>query len=147
MIPSRAFVRRASAAFLGFAQVVFLLAAVAPRMVWCTKPDGRPELEFESAPGACRCSECPFCLARTRAGGPSPAASLDPTHCRHEEIRSEAGRSAGLLKGGQADKTAAGAAGLTGPAAGPARPGRAGAARPSIRDGDAGPPGGSVRRC
>jgi hypothetical protein len=88
---------------LGLLQSVFLLAAVAPRMVWCHKPDGRMAIELEASPGECHCQQCPLC--RERASGvqsedPGPRSSFHAVHCRHDEIRSEAGRTAGLIRSG-----------------------------------------------
>jgi len=92
--------RRAAAIATAFIQLAFLLLAAAPRMAWCHRPGGDTVLEFEISAGECHCDECAMCRERGRR---KPSASPDGTtfrasHCRHNEIDSEAGRSSDSLQ-------------------------------------------------
>jgi hypothetical protein len=92
--------RRAAAAAGIVLQFVFLLAAAAPRMVWCHRPGGETVLEFEIAAGECRCDQCALCKERGHAADHAADPAVRASHCRHNEIDSEAGRSSNAAPSG-----------------------------------------------
>ena len=142
--------RRTVAAVVCALQFVFLLAAAAPRMVWCHRPGGVTVIEFELAAGECRCEQCALGRERERrehAGIPPAGPVMRASHCVHNEIDSEAGRTSGFLLG----PSKACSAGALPPAALivsiPDRAVFRTASLPGCRDNDAGPPGAAALRC
>jgi len=142
--------RSAAAAAGVISQLVFLFASAAPRMVWCHRPGGETVLEFEIVPGECRCDQCALCRERERrehAGIPSPGPVMRASHCVHNEIDSDAGRTSGSLQrpsrvcSARPLPSAALFAGIPDPAA--FRP----AHLRRFRDNDTGPPGAAALRC
>ena len=139
---------RSGAAAAGIVlQFVFLLAAAAPRMVWCHRPGGETALEFEIAAGECRCDQCALCRERGHAAEPAAGPAVRASHCRHNEIDSEAGRTSGFFE--SPSKTCP-------PASLPSATLAGGCGDPSVfqtapfpgcRDNDVGPPRASALRC
>jgi hypothetical protein len=142
--------RSAAAAAGVIFQLVFLFAAVTPRAVWCHRPGGETVLEFEIVPGECRCDQCVLCRERGRreqAGIPSPGPVMRGSHCVHNEVDSEAGRTSGSLQSPSKacsagpHPSAAHFAGIPDPSA--LRP----ASLQRCRDNDPGPPSATALRC
>ena len=138
--------RNAAAAAGVILQFAFLFASAAPRAVLCHRPGGETVLEFELVPGECRCDECAQCRERgqsKQAGIPMIRAS----HCVHNEIDSEAGRTLASFRGfskafpSGPPPPAAFIAGIPDPPVPPK------ASPPRGRDEGAGPPGTAALRC
>lgn len=144
---TRSALRSAAAAAGIVLQFILLFAAAAPRMVWCHRPGGETVIEFEIAAGECHCDQCAQCRERGHAADPAAGPVMRASHCRHNEIDSEAGRTSGFFKSPSkvCSPVAFPSAPLFGSIPDPAifRT----APLPGCRDNDVGPPGAAALRC